>query len=287
MEKEKHAWYMGKEWTCIRKDCLASFTKLLQECVEKLDFPETIAPIVASLLAEDVWLPFDVDAEQGRDFVAKYPCVVKGERSAITDFFVTQGVLFKRGRATGDELCSGIKSAGPVMYEISITCDTKRYNVGLGCYVGPRFGSRDVSKANRMCFHPGMHGAQFRIEGPGGMYNQNIGWRPKAWDYEKNDCAPPPKNVFTEFSLIMRPSGKHTVSLRNPEGGAPYEINWVNEDLWDHENGMSPPFGIYDGDVVSRGQVMFRDFSVTDCAGTTNAYFLGETSIRTAATMNW
>ena len=71
-------------------------------------------------------MPFDVDADAGRDFVTKYPCIVKGERSNINSFRVKDGVLFKKGCATGDELCSGIKSAGPVMYELSITCDSAR-----------------------------------------------------------------------------------------------------------------------------------------------------------------
>ena len=51
MEEEHTVWFMGEEWMGIRKDVLKSFTALLQDCFEKLDFPETVAPIVASLLS--------------------------------------------------------------------------------------------------------------------------------------------------------------------------------------------------------------------------------------------
>ena len=63
---------------------------------------------------EEVWMPFDVDADAGRDFVTKYPCIVKGERSKITSFRVKDGVLFKKGRVM-HLLLSAVEGEGKII----------------------------------------------------------------------------------------------------------------------------------------------------------------------------
>jgi len=257
----------------ISKEDAGAFIQFLQTAsFAILDFPETIAPIIASFLIFPMWLAFDVDASDPEQMKELYPTITLSEGSFAS---IKNGFLTKRPNACGDELCKGIRSPGPVQYEIYISTDRAGFNVGLGCYVGPRFCTRQHFTANRLCFHPGMGGGQFRIEGPGGRgnyRNANIGWNPPA----TRSKAPYSKANFTKFTIILRPTGKHTVEIRGSEDGQLYRANWKNDRLWNLDPDLSPPFGIYDGDIKHRGIVTYHSFSVTNLHGTSDEYLLGK-----------
>eukprot|EP00928_Gymnodinium_smaydae_P049799 TRINITY_DN33450_c0_g1_i1.p1 TRINITY_DN33450_c0_g1~~TRINITY_DN33450_c0_g1_i1.p1 ORF type:complete len:276 (+),score=43.92 TRINITY_DN33450_c0_g1_i1:71-898(+) len=193
---------------------------------------------------------FSIDASNPDELKAHYPYIVAEEPETIT---VKNGVLIKQGRAGGDQLYACEEGGMErIIYKISCTCDDARYNVGLGCYVGSGGDDKRSSETgNRFCFHPGMGGGQFRIEGPGGSFNRNIGFTPAIWEEKKGGTA---------FTIELNKSGNHQVTLTSPDGSLSHTATWSNPKLWVGE--APPAFGIYAGDIRSRGFVYYTNFAV-------------------------
>lgn len=162
------------------------------------------------------------------------------------------GVLVKEGRSGGDELyagAEGVPEGEVVVYRIEVTCDSKRYNVGLGCYVGNTC----------FCFHPGMRGAMFRIEGRGGFGNEDVGWTPPP---HRSDGEP-----GTLFTIELSRTGRHQVTLTHPSTRETYTRSWDDTELWKSDAPQSPSFGLYAGDIRSYGNVFCTYYSVASRPG--------------------
>lgn len=110
---------------------------------------------------------------------------------------------------------------------------------------------------NRFCFHPGMRGGQFRIEGPGGHGNEDIGFTPPSSEAGKCGCT---------FTVQLKKTGQHKVTITHPEGPhrGTFTSEWTNAALWTEDR--APPFGIYAGDVRRAGRVFYKDFSVSSAS---------------------
>lgn len=267
----------------IFQDESNTLLELIDGALGKLGFPPHVGEEIVQFLIAIARYNFDVDIFEKKELITQYPNFILHNDPHDTHFSIKNGIVKREGRARGDQLCPPLQVDGnEIQFKLAVTCDGSRYNVGLGCYVGPNFGLRSVDNANRFCFHPGMGGGAFRIEGPGGTYNRNIGWTPPAWKdnnqthfgrYRYNDESsseeeedknvdPYEKNKdhFTLFTITIRRSGNHTVTLSNYKGKM-NTVEWTNKDLW--ESGKSPAFGLYSGDVHSSGYVFAKDFSIS------------------------
>merc|ERR1712187_69114 len=122
-----------------------------------------------------------------------------------------------------------------IVYKIGITCGEDRYNTGLGCLVCPaELEHIEMGSSTRFCFHPGMGGGMFRIEGSGGHYNKDIGFTPPKWEDAVGG---------TKFTIELNKSGNHKVTLTHPQDDKSFTSEWTDKSLW---TGDSPPkFGIY------------------------------------------
>lgn len=200
---------------------------------------------------------FALDASNPEDLAANYPHVKpSSDASKIT---VANGTLIKQGQGEGDLIYEyeGGSDLSRIVYKICITCDRDRYNVGLGCFVAPSKLALPPSNwregaMQRFCFHPGMSEGEFRIEGPGGMFNQSIGFTPPRWEDSVGGTA---------FTIELNKSGSHKVTLTDPRDSTKtFSWEWENSGLWDGDG--APKFGIYDGDIQHRGRVYYTSFSV-------------------------
>merc|ERR1711920_943540 len=113
---------------------------------------------------------------------------------------------------------------------------------GLGCLVCPPDKENDLTgygSSTRFCFHPGMGGGMFRIEGHGGHGNRNIGFTPPLAPEKSGDPV-----EGTTFTIELNKSGNHKVTLTHPQDDKNHTSEWTAASLW---NSDSPPsFGIYD-----------------------------------------
>ena len=102
-----------------------------------------------------------------------------------------------------------------------------------------------------------MRGGQFRIEGPGGHGNNDIGFTPPTFKNGKGGSI---------FTVTLKKSGQHKVTITHPEGPhlGTSTSEWFNDALWTEDK--SPPFGIYAGDVRKTGYVFYQNFSVSSAS---------------------
>uniref|UniRef100_A0A7S0GM01 Uncharacterized protein n=1 Tax=Proboscia inermis TaxID=420281 RepID=A0A7S0GM01_9STRA len=212
--------------------------------------------LVKSVVANDD-LDFHVDA-RGEGVLQTYPEIQARQPNTLE---VLNGVLIKApdiGQCNqhGDELYAGAENVNAITYEINITADKRRYNVGLGCYVG-----RDLK--TRFCFHPGMDGGHFRIEGlrEGHGWNNDIGFTPPDWEELQNEIC---GRRGTKFTIRLSFDGIHSVTLRHPTdpSAVPYTKAFEAPGLWCASEDVSPSFGIYAGDIEGGGHVYYEKFSV-------------------------
>jgi len=253
---------------------------------------------------------FETDAKSG--ILADVYPFIRADKPE--DVSVNDGVLVKyaaRGENEVIELCEGLSVRTDVAYHISITCADERYDRVLGCYVG------EGNARNRFAFHPkarwyamssaseramggsgGMRGGQFRIEGPGGCWNVNIGFTPPAsyirrerpvWPEpeRKKERAREADAVGCRFVVVLNRDGTHEVTIAHPKGPehGSYTKKWSNPELWTEDMVKSPPFGVYDGDIRIRGRVFYHDFTVSSATARVRVLTLGSQQLENSLMM--
>lgn len=204
---------------------------------------------------------FETDIDTPEELAAAYPFIRADKPETIT---VKDGVLVKKGvggKCQVNEVSEGLENCTDVTYHLSITCDRERFNVGLGCYVG------EGRARNRFAFHPGMRGGEFRVEGPGGCWNEDIGFTPPAVEAGEGGCR---------FAVVLNQDGNHSVTITHPKGAeqGSYTKKWTNPGLWTEDMAKSPSFGFYDGDIQGRGCVHYQDFAASSATARVRALTL-------------
>jgi len=229
---------------------------------------------------------FETDASTPGELADAYPFIRADEPEILS---VKRGALRVERESLGgenqvNELCEGLENCTDVAYHISITWDADLHNMWLGCYVG------EGNARNRFAFHPGKvpremfsPGGQFRIEGPGGCGNVNIGFTPSG-SYEAS-CR---------FVVVLNRDGNHEVTIGqlHDEYARPcmamqrsYTKKWSNPELWTENMVKSPPFGVNFCETWSRGCVFYRDFAVSSATAQVRVLTLGSQQLENSLMM--
>jgi len=92
---------------------------------------------------------------------------------------------------------------------LGVALQTELQNEASGWYSYNGFGVTKNKATNAVKFHPGMRGAQLRVEGGGGFYNSNVGFTPQNWSDTKK---------LHTLEITLRTTGENEILLRSCEG---------------------------------------------------------------------
>jgi len=105
--------------------------------------------------------------------------------------FVSSGVLNFSGTSTANNLRTVTGFVGDLLLQLDVGKNPGGSSANVGLGIG----------ANRLVFHPGYSGGAFRVEGPGGFGNRNMGFTPAAVLLHPMDVA---LNAATgEFTIAV------------------------------------------------------------------------------------
>lgn len=165
-----------------------------------------------------------------------------------------------------DEVFGGavLFNCSALEYSLAVSCNAAMYNRGLGCYLEAASSRACPSRAskhmNRLCYHPGMHGGQLRMEGPGGHNNKDLGWTPNATEDGSS---------LQIITLRVAADGVHRYTITSSDGQHRSEGTWTNTLLVEPVSGGGggicfPSFGMYPSDLKGQpgAKVFFSNFRV-------------------------
>jgi len=151
---------------------------------------------------------FDLDVANAAQFANPYSDFALSLGSGAID--VTKGIVRMGGPSGGDmtALIPGLVPPGGnllhIQADVGATLDNGAFNVGL------QIGQ------NNLVFHPGFGGGAFRVEGPGGFWNTNMGFTPANGILHHLSVDVTATGLFTIlFTDGLDPSKRFTASFMN------------------------------------------------------------------------
>jgi len=251
-------------------------------------FLRDVVPIICqySTLYLEIHLDQHDDCS-GKDVQKIFPTMSSKLWDSIS---ISNGVLSLNSdtQIIGEEFCqvfSGVSMFGTqaLEYTMDIGCNRAMYNRGLGVYFAPvdadeKKISARVSGVNRICYHPGMAGAQLRVEGNGGFANKNFGWEPQAT--ENGTC-------LQTLTCVLVAGGVHTLILSSADGKTKSCCEWTNPKLVKRtKEGRYefPKWGMYPSDMrgAPGAKVYYSSFNVRPLATSRSRSFLSDISFPSA-----
>jgi len=177
---------------------------------------------------------FDTDTPNLAATLAAYP---NFSYTGSGDAFVTAGQLHLT--TSGRTFFFDTVGGGPLLIDadISKTPGGGSFNAGL------------VIGQNNLVFHPGYSGGAFRVEGPGGFGNQNMGFTPAAWP------------TMHHFNVAIRPTGgtNADIDIRVTDGSNPLNVFTASYTSTTYTTGDRIGFTV-EGGYLNRG--VFDNLSV-------------------------
>jgi len=150
--------------------------------------------------------PFNTDTLDAATTYPDFTASLGGGTATVTD-----GVLhLNPSEGGGDQSFTVAISPAP----------TEEFNISAGIGASNSNGNYHVALIvgqNRIAFHPGFDGAAFRVDGPGGFGNQNIGFTPANNVLHFMEVQSLPDGTFNiEFTDGANPLNVYTNTFNNP-----------------------------------------------------------------------
>lgn len=119
---------------------------------------------------------FPIDTTSTAETVAVY---TNFNYSGGGNAFVSGGILNLSGTSTSNDLRTNFGFLGDLLLQLGVGKNPGGGSANVGLRVG----------GNRLVFHPGYTQGAFRVDGPGGFGNQNMGFTPAAGPLHQLDVA--------------------------------------------------------------------------------------------------
>lgn len=180
--------------------------------------------------------PFNTDTANTAETAAVYTNFnVTGTGNA----YVSSGILYFSLINAGNTMTTKVGFPGDILIQLGVGKNPGGGSANVGLTIG----------ANRLVFHPGYSGGAFRVEGPGGFGNQNMGFTPAAGPLHPLEVAV--DSVNKQFTIAV-------TNASNPD--QVYVARFTNAGYVPGTTGLGPTrssgggtdeVGLYDNLVVS------------------------------------
>eukprot|EP00929_Paragymnodinium_shiwhaense_P004458 TRINITY_DN10543_c0_g3_i1.p1 TRINITY_DN10543_c0_g3~~TRINITY_DN10543_c0_g3_i1.p1 ORF type:complete len:276 (-),score=52.10 TRINITY_DN10543_c0_g3_i1:121-948(-) len=175
----------------------------------------------------------------------------------------------------------GVEKLTEVTFSVGVNSDCYNQGLGIGieaspmmnctvdergipsyCYNG--YGIEDAKdlKRNVIKFHPGMHGAELRVEGVGGFDNQGTRQNPESLN-QVLQSGKSIKDALHTVKVTVRADGKNTVHFKANGSDSFWTCDFQHQ-LFDGEF-MPSVFAFLDMGGNERDGVIYSRISVTAC----------------------